>query len=305
MVVRKNNKDEFVTEQSANGVVSLQRQEVDVAMLDEWTDFLRKYQHDLQGPLRNIANFLQILKEELSSPGAIDKKATLKCISAAEHCVYTLNSINISQLIDNNNDIKVFDLENLLDPLYCLLLSQLNERRCRIDVEPNIPHIIGNKDEILRVFKNLIENSLNHAKTKQDLVIKITKLCQRGDRVMLQFSDNGKTLSNRDRDKIRKSFKLPASGISIVNSLLRKNNGYLQFVKSDTGCLWELELHADVSQKQEQEIPAAKKRALMSSKQIKFSNVLKQKQTSKALQKVFNKSRSNTSNVIKMLQKDK
>lgn len=43
----------------------------------------------------------------------------------------------------------------------------------------------------------------------------------------------------------------------------------------------------------------------MSSKQIKFSNVLKQKQTSKALQKVFNKSRSNTSNVIKMLQKDK
>lgn len=226
----------------------MQKQNVGANVLDEWSDFLRKYQHDLQGPLRNIANFLQILKDELSKPEAIDKSATLKCISAAEHCVYTLNSININQLIDNNNVIETFDLEELLEPLFCLLLSQLNERRCRIDIDPDIPHITGNKDEILRVFKNLLENSLNHAKTKQPLVVKISKLCQRGNRVMLQFSDNGKKLTDVDRNKIRNSLSSQASGVSIVNSLLKKNNGYFQFVKSDIGCLWELELPAVASQ---------------------------------------------------------
>lgn len=218
------------------------------SMLNDWTDFLRKYQHDLQGPLRNIANYLQILKEELANADSIDRSATLKCISAAEYCVYTLNSINIRQLIDNRNTIEAFDLEKLLEPLYCLLLSQMNERSCQIDIEPDIPNIVGNKDEMLRVFKNLIENSLNHAETKGSLIIKIRKLCQRDDRIMLQFSDNGKTLTERIRKKIRNSFNSPASGISIVSSLLTKNHGFLQLVKSDRGCVWELELPAKVDE---------------------------------------------------------
>ncbi len=215
-------------------------------MLNDWEDFLRKYQHDLQGPLRNIANYLQILKEELANADSIDKSATLRCISAAEYCVYTLNSINISQLLDNHNTVEAFDLETLLEPLHCLLLSQLNERNCHIDIEPGLPNIIGNKDEILRVFKNLIENSLNHAETKGALIISIRKLCQRDNRIMLQFSDNGKVLTGRVRKKIRNSFNLPASGISIVNSLLTKNHGFLQLVKSERGCMWELELPAKV-----------------------------------------------------------
>lgn len=213
-------------------------------MLNEWEDFLRKYQHDLQGPLRNIANYLQILKEELANARSIDKSATLKCISAAEYCIYTLNSINISQLLDNHNTVEPFNLERLLEPLHCLLLSQLNERNCHIDIEAGLPDIIGNKDEILRIFKNLIENSLNHADTKGALTINIRKLCQRDNRIMLQFSDNGKALTARVRKKIRNSFSSPVSGISIISSLITKNHGFLQLVKSERGCVWEIELPA-------------------------------------------------------------
>ena len=251
-VIRKNVMEGLSNSQAVMSDINsrdiTQKQDINAGVLDEWTAFLQRYQHDLQGPLRNIANFLQILKDELSKFDVLDKSATLKCISAAEHCVYTLNSINISQLLDNRNSVDVFNLEKLLEPLYCLLLSQLNERKCKIDIEPDIPHIIGNKDEILRVFKNLIENSLNHAKTDKPLLIKIQKLCQRDMRVMLQFCDNGKTLSSRDYKKICDSFKSPVSGISIANSLLTKNHGYLQLVKSDVGCLWELELPVGITQ---------------------------------------------------------
>ena len=207
--------------------------------------YLRKYCHDVREPLRNVSSFLQIIRLELTEK---NNDELLYYIDSAINCLSILNNWNTSVLL-NKNEIAVendesFLVKDLIDEIKCLLNSQLIKRNCTINVDQNISQIIGNRVDILRVFKNLLENSLKHASSnKLDINIKLIQ--QTINEVRILFSDNGQMLSSNTNHKIKSSFcgrNASNLGLSIIKELLLRNGGNIELVKSSIGCAYRITL---------------------------------------------------------------
>ena len=203
-------------------------------------DYLRKYYHDVQGLIRNVSNLLQIIKFELKESQRND---LLKHINAAITSLSVLNDWN-SILVNYQtlNEDSSCELSNVISRIQVMLSSQIQSRNCTIELDPKIPPLGVNSIDVLRIFKNLIENSIKHALI-EDLVISISLKSISNDCIEIAFADNGRTLPEYIRTNMQvilQGKKSDSLGLTIVLESLAKNNGSIELVPSEKGCVYSI-----------------------------------------------------------------
>ncbi|WP_414468588.1 sensor histidine kinase [Methanobacterium sp. ACI-7] len=199
--------------------------------------------HDLQEPLRTMGSYAGLLKRRYQGKLDSDADEFIEyMISGATRMQDMIKALlDYSRVGACKEKFKQFNAKDALKDALSNLESAINE--CNAEISLNeLPIIIGNKDQITRVFQNLIENALKFHKKGITPKIRISSK-KEGDEYIFSVSDNGIGLEEEYSDKIFEVFKRlhaigeykgAGIGLAIVKRIIEYHGGKI-WVKSELG----------------------------------------------------------------------
>ena len=175
--------------------------------------------HDLQAPLRQIASFAAILKDDLAASAREDGAPggqALDCIEAIEGCATRLTRM-ISGLLDQARlsareiELQPFALADALDQARDNLAREIAD--CGASVETgDLPDAVGAPPLVVNLFQNLLGNSLRYRSPDRTPRISITA-AERADGIEVAVADNGLGVPPSFAESIFGSFvRVPRAG---------------------------------------------------------------------------------------------
>ncbi|MDF2455049.1 MAG: sensor histidine kinase [Cytophagaceae bacterium] len=162
--------------------------------------------HDLQEPIRTVANYIGVLKEDYSDQ--LDEIALkyLDVMNRANHRMSQLTSalLDYSRL-GRDREIKTVDFSKLVKEVIDDLSQVITSSAAKITVE-QLPTINAYEVEMRQVFQNLLTNALKFKKKKSAIAINIS--CKEKEEAW-QFSiqDNGIGIDKIHFDRIFEIFQ--------------------------------------------------------------------------------------------------
>ena len=197
---------------------------------DDLSEFSGVVSHDLKTPLGNVLALFSWVKEDLKDNNIASIEQHLELIEKEVvqldlilKCV--LNYTSQNEVTTNNEKVN-------LDKLVNDLKESCENKNCSITIKSKLPTIQINKEQIIRVFENLIENSIKYNNKK---VCKIEIDCSSKNRMYtFSITDNGMGIEQKFHQKIFKLFqKLEVEknigsmgiGLSVVKKIVKINKG--------------------------------------------------------------------------------
>ncbi len=198
--------------------------------------------HDIQEPLRNISSFLQIINLQ------IQEKHFASCSKYIEFAIKNILTLKdfVSEILQSNHVTVTdrFNIEQIINEIKVLLKFPIEERDCSIVMCGENCVIAGNYFEVFSLFKNLIENSIRHAKAAK-LKIEISVISQSDNFVTIIFKDNGERMQESKIEGIKQTLAAKNStndfGLQICQNTAKKHAGEIKFI-SDEDCRYEIRL---------------------------------------------------------------
>lgn len=173
---------------------------------EELEEFAYVATHDIQEPIRMISQNIKRLEEHLSSNLDDRSKKYLTFIEDGSELIQNLikDLLEYSRLKSELIDFEPIDLNQVLEKAQTSLQAQIEEKNATIIIQ-KLPKIIGIESLMLRLFTNLINNSIKYSDPNRPPIIKITfeivdenyKFC---------VKDNGIGFDPKNSDKIFKLF---------------------------------------------------------------------------------------------------
>ncbi|MFO7726478.1 MAG: hybrid sensor histidine kinase/response regulator [Oceanipulchritudo sp.] len=213
------------------------------ALNEEKDRVMRMASHDLRNPVAAIAGLAGFLKEDTSNLSP-EQREIVDCIEDAGQSVVTLlNELLDVSAINRGKGTLCGDTVSLP----CLLrnLSQLFKGEAArkqigltVEVEEALPEITGDRQKLRQVVDNLISNALKFTPLGGRVRIGCRSLP--GDRVILEFEDNGPGIPEGEKDRLFKEFgktsnrpsggeKSTGLGLSICKGIVETHKGTIQF----------------------------------------------------------------------------
>ncbi len=220
---------------------TLQKQQIEErsqrleAMNDELELFVSSVSHDLRSPLRGLQGLSRALLEDYDLQ--LDKLGTtyLQRINAT--------AIAMNQLLDDLLAYSRIDRVELLikpvslDAIVKLALKSLTavikEKQATIELQPNLPQVMGYAPVLGQVVKNLLDNALKYVAPGDRPTVKIGAFLTQPDsidadtvqqtQICLFFQDSGIGISSEDQARIFQPFSrlhgveaYPGSGFGLA-----------------------------------------------------------------------------------------
>lgn len=195
--------------------------------------------HEINNPLAIISGKAEQIKKYLSSP-EMDREKLIQAVEKIED-----TSFRISKIIKG---LRSFSRTGELDPSKETTVEELIEETldlCRermrsenieliMDLQKDLK-ILGRPTQIQQVLINLLNNSLDAIKTKDERWIKISSE-QHPNQTIITITDSGKGIPDSLRDKIMNPFfttkevgKGTGLGLSISKRIMEAHNGKLVY----------------------------------------------------------------------------
>jgi two-component system phosphate regulon sensor histidine kinase PhoR len=139
-------------------------------------DFVANASHELRTPLANISGFI----ETLLGPAFDDEPARRRFLE-----IMSREAGRMSRLIDDLLSLSRIELDKYVRPQALLelppLLSDVGKtlamrlegdgRRLVLEMEPDLPQLVADRDQILQVLHNLVSNALKYGHTGTPITI--------------------------------------------------------------------------------------------------------------------------------------
>ncbi len=129
--------------------------------------------HDLKEPLRNILNFVKLLKHKIPHESNSNTKDYIDFIEKNTNQMYrlvedVLEFSKLNQLHDSEDEtIEKIDLNQIINDIKYSISSTIESRGAVIKVFDELPTINGQASKVFLLFKNLIENGLKYNKSEK------------------------------------------------------------------------------------------------------------------------------------------
>ena len=251
----KTDKDLEILNKNFNQMIERLKNQQDKLIINErheaWGNLARKMAHEIKNPLTPIQLTIDRLKNKYSNQlEDTDKenfKDNLKIINnqikQIEKLVNEFSDFaRMPKPIFKNNDLLIIMNESIN------LMSEL-DKSINISMKNNAEKIIFNSDreQLGRVFLNLIKNSIESIQEKSEKVSNFNKniaieLNDYDNHISLMISDTGvgfKNLSTNVKDILNPYFttkkKGTGLGLSIVNKIINDHSGDIKFKSKDEG----------------------------------------------------------------------
>ena len=251
----KTDKDLEILNKNFNQMIERLKNQQDKLIINErheaWGNLARKMAHEIKNPLTPIQLTIDRLKNKYSNQLEDNDQESFKDnlkiinnqIKQIEKLVNEFSDFaRMPKPIFKNNDLLIIMNESIN------LMSEL-DKSIKISIKNNVEKIIFNsdKEQLGRVFLNLIKNSIESIQEKSEKTSNINKniaieLNDNDNHISLIINDTGvgfKNLSTNVKDILNPYFttkkKGTGLGLSIVNKIINDHSGDIKFKSKDEG----------------------------------------------------------------------
>jgi len=252
----KTDKDLEILNKNFNEMIDRLKDQQDKLIINErheaWGSLARKLAHEIKNPLTPIQLTIDRLKNkyssELTEKNKNEFKENLKIINnqikQIEKLVNEFSDFaRMPKPIFQKNDLIILMKDNIK------LLKELDET-IKIDFKNNIKQILFNsdKEQLSRVFLNLIKNSIESIQQKTEKVSNFNKIIaielnDLDSHISLIINDNG--IGFKDLNNIKEILNPyfttkkqgTGLGLSIVNKIINDHNGNIEFISKEDGAM--------------------------------------------------------------------
>ncbi|MBE9102091.1 two-component system sensor histidine kinase NblS [Vacuolonema iberomarrocanum] len=219
------------------------------------SQFISNVSHELRTPLFNIKSFIETLHEYGEDLSHSEQQEFLETANReTDRLTRLVNDVlDLSRLESGKRyHFDAVDLSQNIEQT--LRTHQLNARdkgvELQKEVEPDLPHVVGNYDLLLQVFNNLLGNSLKFTENGGKVVIRAYPLPPEDHtndeptHVQIEVTDTGIGIAPEDQQAIFDRFYRVENrvhtlegtglGLSIVRSIIDKHQSRIQ-LRSEVG----------------------------------------------------------------------
>lgn len=188
--------------------------------------------HDLRTPLTSVRGYLQLIES-----GKCSEEEMKKYLSIIDRRTDNLNTLincfyDLSRIENGEYKLKLEYIS--VSDVLCEIVAEFYDEFIKKGIEPqlkiedNIPQVIGDKNAVMRIFSNLINNMLRHGEKSVDISLE-----KHTDCVQIQFSNDAPDLTEDDMEKLfdrfytgdaSRSDKSTGLGLYITKELAEKMN---------------------------------------------------------------------------------
>jgi len=253
----KTDKDLEILNKNFNQMIDRLKDQQDKLIINErheaWGSLARKLAHEIKNPLTPIQLTIDRLKNKYSNELDVKNKENFN-----ENLMIINNQIKqIEKLVNEFSDFArmpkpIFQKNDLVILIKdnVKLLQEL-DLTIKIDFIHNNQQLFfdGDKEQLSRVFLNLIKNSIESIQQKTEKVSDFNKnitieLNNFDSHISLVIIDNGvgfKNLNNNIKEILNPYFttkkKGTGLGLSIVNKIINDHNGNIEFISKADGAI--------------------------------------------------------------------
>lgn len=212
---------------------------------DELERFTYTVSHDLKSPLVTINGFLGYLEQDAATGNMERLKLDTRRIHEAVNKMQKLlgELLELSRIGRMVNPPETLSFEDVVRDAFENVQGRLNERGVTIHTQPNLPAVYGDKQRLIEVLQNLLDNAAKYMGDQPDPHIDIGFQGEDAERGMPIFfvKDNGMGIAPEHHERIFGLFnKLDARsegtgvGLALVKRIVEVHGGSI-WVQSEAG----------------------------------------------------------------------
>ena len=204
------------------------------------SEFISNVSHELKSPLTSIRMMTEMLHHKRVPTAERKSEYYSAMLEDCEHLSHLIDNIlDFSRIDEDRKKYSFIDLD--LDKLILKFLESFRKRLLesgfdiRYSCPETVPVIQADKDAIIQVFYNLIDNAIKFSGKSKRINI---KLFTKNDELLLCIKDYGIGISAKDQEKIFDRFyrcndpqqmgiKGSGIGLTIVKKIIETHKGYL------------------------------------------------------------------------------
>jgi signal transduction histidine kinase len=204
------------------------------------SEFISNVSHELKSPLTSIRMMTEMLHHNRVKTEERKSEYYSAMLEESEHLSHLIDNIlDFSRMEDDRKKYDFIDLD--LDDLLVKFLESTRERLpepgfdIRYNRPERVPVIKADKNAILQVFHNLVDNAIKFSGISRQIDI---SLSSRDDELQFCLKDHGIGISDKDQEKIfdrfyrgeeplRLGIKGSGIGLTIVQKIIEAHKGHL------------------------------------------------------------------------------
>ena len=199
--------------------------------------------HDLKSPLITIKGFLGFLEQDSVSGNTARLKLDIRRIGDATDKMQLLLSelLELSRIGRLTSPYQFIKVEELVNEAAEALHGRLHKKDIKVEIHDDLPTIYGDRQRLLEVFQNLIDNAAKFLEDQPNPVIEIGQNGFENEQPIIYIRDNGIGIDPIHHDRIFGLFnKLDASsegtgiGLALVKRIIEVHRGRI-WVESEPG----------------------------------------------------------------------
>ena len=210
---------------------------------NELEQFTYTVSHDLKSPLITINGFLGYLEEDAAAGDVQRVKNDSQRIREAVDKMRLLMDelLELSRIGRLMNPPEIVSFEDLVREALEILHGQLGVRGIVVKLEPNLPTVYGDRQRLLEVLQNLIDNATKFMGEQPEPKIEIGQQGEENGKPIFFVRDNGIGIASEHHERVFNLFerldpktKGTGVGLTITKRIIEFHGGRI-WVESEAG----------------------------------------------------------------------
>ena len=207
-------------------------------------EFVANVSHELRTPLTNIRSYAETLVDSAGDiPPAMEKNFLGVILNESDRMTHIVQDLlTLSRFDSGRSELKLerFSFSAAVRDIYNAVLmdAQRHGHTLTLDIAPDIPDMVGDRDRILQVMMNVVSNAIKYTPDGGQIAISAGR---NPLRVWMEVSDNGIGIPEADRPRIFERFYRvdkarsresggTGLGLSIAKEIVDRHEGIIALV---------------------------------------------------------------------------
>ena len=223
-------------------------------------EFVANVSHELRTPLTNIRSYAETLMENTGGmPPEMEKKFLGVILNESDRMTHIVQDLlTLSRFDSERDELKLsrFPFGEAVRDIYNAVYmdAQKHDHTLTLDLEPDLPEILADRERVLQVMMNIVSNSIKYTPDGGHIDIYAGR---RRDRVWMVVDDDGIGIPEEDRPRIFDRFYRVEKarsrqsggtglGLSIAKEIMDRHRGRITLINKDgPGLMIRLELNIE------------------------------------------------------------
>jgi two-component system, sensor histidine kinase and response regulator len=170
--------------------------------------------HDMRAPLQAILGYLQLLNEESTNWGAVNKECLMESLQGVKRLQRMIADMLDVNRAENNvltANIENIDLNVIINDVVKIYINPKDRNRVNINAQKECPRVEADSDLCTRIIANMIGNAIKYSPAEEKVFVR-TSVDE--NRIRITVQDNGPGIEPHLQEHIFEKFGTAATEAS-------------------------------------------------------------------------------------------